>query len=316
MFRSLTPPILLADRIRQFNGLLPGVYDGAEDAIHDARVALRRLRETLELVRDQYDQHALVAIEARLSKAARALGRIRDADCGQRVIQEVERRFPFAAATLGRLRAACMDRQYKSRRKAVKKLDALELHTLPRILERAWQRPVRRWSNWKETVLRHVALRAEDLRSSIDRGTGVYFSKRAHSTRVAIKQLRDTLELAATLGALTAARSVRLLKKAQDALGAAHDRDVLRKRLENLRRRDETTIDVIEADALAHFLRTETLALHQRYIDRREELLAICDLYTATPRRGVTAARVAVVAGLSLPPLLLWSRNSASARTE
>jgi CHAD domain-containing protein len=317
MLRTPAPSILLVDRVHEFNALLPRVYDGAEDAIHDARVALRRMSEALSLVRDQYDEHALAAIEARLSKAARALGRVRDADTGQRVIQEVEQRFPFAAATLGRLRTAGADRQYKSRRKAIKKLEALELQELPQILERAWQRPSRRWPPaWKATALRQVALRAEDLRSSIARATGVYFSKRAHSTRTAIKQLRYTLELAAALGVPPARKSIRLLKKAQDVLGAAHDRDVLLDRLETLRGREAESIDAVEADALARFLRAETLALHQRYINWREDVLAICDVCTASPRRGITAARIAMVAGVGLPSLLLLARNSASARTE
>jgi CHAD domain-containing protein len=317
MFRSPTPSILLADRVRDFNQLLPGVYDGIQDAIHDARVALRRMGEALTLVREQYDEHALAAIETRLTKAARALGRIRDADSGQQIIYEVERRFPFAAATLGRLRTIGTEQQYKSRRKAIKKLEALELDTLPRVLERAWHRPVKRAVNWKDSVLRHVTMRAEDLLSSIDRATGVYFSKRAHSTRIAIKHLRYTLELAHALGALAVDRKkVRLLKKAQNVLGAAHDRDLLRDQLEALRRRDDVKVDAIEADALARFLRADTLALHQRYIDWREDLLAICEGCTATRRRGMTAARVAVVAGLGVPSLFLLSRNSVSVRTE
>jgi CHAD domain-containing protein len=100
MFHTTGPSTLLVDRMRDFQGQLPAVFDGSEDAIHDARVALRRVSEALSLVRDDYDEHALAAIEARLSKAVRALGRVRDADCSQRLVQEVERRFPFAAATL------------------------------------------------------------------------------------------------------------------------------------------------------------------------------------------------------------------------
>ena len=316
MLHTQTPSTLLVDRVNDFDSLLSGVYDGSEDAIHDARVALRRIREALALVREQYDEHALAAIEAQVSKAARALGRVRDADSGQQLIQDVERRFPFAAATLGRLRSAYLDQQYKSRRKAIKKLEALELHRLPRLIERAAHHtPGRLSGSWKGSLLRHVALRADELRASIEHASGVYFSKRAHSTRMAIKQLRYTLELAATLGVALAPRGIRLLKKAQEALGAAHDRDVLLDELETLRRRESGAIDPIEVDALSRFLRAETLALHQRYVERRQELLSLCRLCCSSPRRGITAARVAMVAGIGIPSLLLLSRNSTSVRT-
>ena len=318
MLRMSSPSTLLRQRVRDFHQHLPSVYDGSEEAIHDARVALRRVTEALSLMREQYDEHALAAIEARLAKAARALGRVRDADSGQHVIQEVERRFPFAAATLARLRVACAERQYKKRRKAIKKLEALELDGLPGVLERARHRAPRRWplaSGWKDAILSHIALRAEHLHTSIDRASGIYFSNRAHSTRTAIKQLRYTLELAAALGAHPPAKQIRLLKKAQDALGAAHDREVLLDWLDALRHREGDAVDAVETDALARFLRAETLALHDRYIGWRPELLAICDRYCAPPRRGITAARVAMLAGIGIPSLLLL-RNSASTQTE
>jgi CHAD domain-containing protein len=320
MLRTLTPSTLLVDRVRDFQCHLPGIYDGNELAIHDARVALRRVSEALSLARGDYDEHALAAIEARLAKAARALGRVRDADSGQQVIHDVEQRFPFAAATLSRLRLACADQQLKSRRKAIKKFEALELDELARLIERARRRPARRWllaaPAWKASLLSQVADRAEHLRASIVHATGVYFSKRAHSTRIAVKQLRYTLELASTLGARPDKRSVRLLKKAQEVLGAAHDRDVLLNRLDQMRRRDGSGVDLVEADALARFLRSETLTLHQRYIARRDELLAICAACTAPPRRGLTATRAAVIAGVGVPSILLLSRNSTSTQTE
>jgi CHAD domain-containing protein len=318
MLHTHDPSAVILNHIRDLQAHLPGIYDGVELSIHDGRVSLRRACEALSLMRDDYDHKALAAIEERLAKATRALGRVRDADAGQHVLQEMERKFPFAAATIGQLRVEFSANQYRARRKAVKKLEALELDGLERELSHAWRGHSRHWPlpsrGWKRSIVCHLAVRAEHVRTSIARATGVYLPNRAHATRVAIKQLRYTLELAATLGAAGTRRSVRFLKKAQEALGAAHDREVLLEHLEHLRRRDGSRINPVEADALARFLRAEALALHQQYVESRADLLGVCGKWTPAPRRGV-AARALAIAGLGVPSLLLLARNSASART-
>jgi CHAD domain-containing protein len=316
MLRTYSPSVLIADRIHDVQRHLPGVYDGVEIAVHDARVAVRRACEAFSLLAGHYDADAVAALEERLSKVARALGRVRDADCGQRLIQDVEQRFPFVAATLARLRVQLADSQYATRRKAIKKLESLELQSLAQQLARAERGAIRRWPfqarAWKRAVPRSIGLRAEQLRSSMAHATGVYFPNRAHATRIAIKQLRYALELAAALGLLHGRRGLRVLRKVQDVLGAAHDRQVLLEHLKALRRRDGDRIDVTEVDALARFLRAEALALHRQYLEWRADLVTICETYTASRPRMTVAKRAAVIAGIGVPTLLLWQGTTSS----
>ena len=68
---------------------------------------------------------------------------------------------------------------------------------------------------------------------STDHAGGVYFRNRSHRARVAIKQFRYALELGDSLG-VAAIADVRPLRKAQNALGAAHDRDVLLRQITEL----------------------------------------------------------------------------------
>lgn len=316
MLRTYSPSALITERIHDLQRHLPGVYDGVETAVHDARVAVRRICEAFSILGDHYDDDAIAGMHDRLSKAARALGRVRDADCGQRLLQDVEQRFPHAAATLARLRVKLADSQYANRRKAIKKLETLELQSLPEQLARAQSGGTRPWPfqsrSWKLAIPRAIGLRAEQLQSSIAHATGVYFPNRAHATRIAIKQLRYSLELAAALGALRGRRGLRVLRKAQDVLGAAHDREVLLAHLEALRRSDADAVNVAEADALARFLRAEALALHRRYLEWRAELVAICGTYAASPRRMTVARRAAMIAGIGVPTLLLWQGTTSS----
>jgi CHAD domain-containing protein len=316
MLRTSSPSTLIADRIHDLQRHLPGVYDGVEIAVHDARVAVRRACAVFSLVADQYDDDAIADIQKRLSKAARALGRVRDADSSQRLAQDVEQRFPYAAATLSLLRVRLADSQYASRRKAIKKLEALELESLPGQLARAQRSAIRRWPfhtrSWKLAIPRAVGLRAEQLRRSIAHATGVYFPNRAHAARIAIKQLRYSLELAAALGALRGRRGLRVLRKAQNVLGAAHDREVLLEHVDALRRSEADRINLTEADALARFLRAEALALHRRYLEWRGDLIAICETYTPSRRRLTVARRAAVIAGIGVPTLLLWQGTTSS----
>lgn len=97
--------------------------DGDEFAIHQTRVAIRRLRELLSLLRSDYDEDELAGLERRLSVAFDALGRVRDADTGQRLVEYVEARLPSAPITLSRLRAATGRRQLTERRRAIKALE-------------------------------------------------------------------------------------------------------------------------------------------------------------------------------------------------
>jgi CHAD domain-containing protein len=299
-------------------GHLAAVKTGSEDAIHEARVSIRHLREGLSVARVDYKEDDVAAIEHALARAARALSRARDADVGQRLIQHVAARFPFAPRVLGRLQTAIAVEQVALRRKAIKKLERLELESLPEQLRHAQRHNVA-WlesrRGWRTALGRHTQLRTADVRLSIDRAGAVYFPNRLHSARVAIKQLRYTLELADRLGSWRPPGTVGVLKKAQATLGEAHDRHVLLARLDALRAAD-TTVNRDEIDALEQFLRAEILARHEKYVQLLPRILAVCDACTPPLRRSYGAGPVVVAAGFVLPSLILLRRLTSSSTTD
>ena len=104
---------------------------GSEDAIHQARIGIRRLFEELPLAVNRFDEDELEAVRRRLSRAARALSRVRDADIGQRLVDSMAARVLTSSTMLGRLRDVMMEHREKARRKAIKTLEAIDLSARP-----------------------------------------------------------------------------------------------------------------------------------------------------------------------------------------
>lgn len=309
MFATNHPATRLSNALRDLDREMPGLRDGAESSIHQARVAIRRLRESLALTRGEFDEDALEQFETRLARAFKALGRARDADTAHALVQHVETVFPLAPATLGQLRAAVARSQLGTRRKMIKTIEAVNLAALPHQLAHAY-RSADRWFGagraWREQVAAHLAHRAEEARTAIAHAGGVYFPKRSHSARIALKQLRYALELADASGVRHIPRALRTLRKAQDVLGEAHDHEVLRERLDDLA--SEGIADAREARALDQFLDAAIRSLHARYLEARSDILDICAAAAAPPRRRAVIVRSAAAAALALPAVMLAKR--------
>src|SRR5262245_33274637 len=100
--------------------MLPGVRDGNADAIHDARVATRRLRAAAPLAAEgEADESSDEPLDA-IRQLGRSFGRARDVDVAIERLEDVERRLPGAARSLAALRQTLTARQEKSRRRLVK----------------------------------------------------------------------------------------------------------------------------------------------------------------------------------------------------
>src|SRR5215510_4193341 len=93
--------------VRQSEELLkniPGVRDGDADAIHDARVATRRIRALLEALGDNDANHVALAEEMR--GLGRSLGAARDLDVVVALFEEEIWEVPEAARTVASLKRA------------------------------------------------------------------------------------------------------------------------------------------------------------------------------------------------------------------
>ncbi len=308
MFTSSGPMEILSHSIAEFVRQIPSIREGSEEGVHRSRVAIRRMRESLALVRDDYDADALTAVEQQLASAFRALGRTRDADVAQALVQGVERRFPLAPSVIGHLRASLAATQVTTRRKLIKKVESLELDRIDRTLRRARRpRHLRNGRQWRTVLRDHVIGRAIDVQHSLERVGGVYFPNRAHAARVTIKQLRYAVELAGATGAWQPRRGLKPLRRAQESLGDAHDHELLIARVDDLVV-DGAELNPREVSGMQQFLRGAAAARHATFLATRGGVADICAVCRAWPEHG--HRRIAMLAaGLTLPALLLLRRR-------
>jgi CHAD domain-containing protein len=304
------PQRLFSDAFAALMDELGGLRDGDEQAIHKARVAIRRLRESLPLVREDYSEDDLRAVDERLTHAFKALGRARDADTAQRLVQHVEMRFPLAPAMLGHLRLAIAREQLLLRRRLIKALEAADIANLPEQFSaaRRRERRMRRSPSWREALRLHVRNRAADLQQAVEHAGGVYFPKRTHDTRVALKQFRYALELARATGIWRAPGALRVLRKTQDALGDAHDREVLIARVHSLVN-DGVAVEPGEARAIEHFLAGEIRGLHEQYLAARPRIRETCQASLSARRQLPVRTGAMALAALALPVVIARRRS-------
>jgi CHAD domain-containing protein len=318
MLGSRTPTSILQEQLSNLAATLPAIRDGDDKAIHDARVATRRLRETLALVA-AYTEAEVGGIGDVVRRFGRALGKARDVAIVLELIADFRRRVPIAVGVLGAMEVSVARARRDSLRELIKEMENCEVEKLQqhagRLLRRSHFLLSRRTNHWRHALRAHISERAHDLRAAMHHATGVYFPNRSHSTRIAVKKLRYPLELASDTGVWKAPRAMKRLKKVQEDLGRAHDLQVLLDRVRELERSAATSDGI---DALVATLEAEIQELYARYTVRRLSLEAICDACDRLSHRRVPRAVIAATAtaSVAIPALVLVHRWSAGARSE
>jgi CHAD domain-containing protein len=291
---------------------LPGVSEGDGDAIHDARVATRRLRAALSLVSPAGTTDGTGQVLPTIRALGRALGRAREEDEALRLLDEIERRAPGAAAAAATMRARLLPRQLRRRRQLIKRLESLDLETVDRLGEMVGRRsrflPPWGVASFGQSLRAAVGRRAEAAERKVHHAAGVYFPNRAHRARIAIKKLRYLAELVER-GERARKPAVRALKNAQETLGKIHDREMLLARLSDVME-DE---DIHGARELARVLEAECRSIFESYRAMRPAVLSACADLRAWAERSAASRprpRLLVVGALAVPSaaILLASR--------
>jgi CHAD domain-containing protein len=309
MFGKRTPAVLLDQQAGLLSAQLDGLNDGRVDAVHDARITTRRIRELLALVPPTNAGDADDDVASGYQQLGRALGKVRDIDVRIALLRNLETHAPQAAPSLvvvrldhERERLAKMRRLIKTLEKidVVRLIEALSARhpTAPRtrLTSGAWQEPLR-------------DLLVERARRAVERiahATGVYFPHRAHSARIAIKTLRYATEIAQAIGSADLSAPIKSLRKGQEVLGDLHDRQVLAETLSVEETREG--IDGRHLRLIGQVLEGEILALHAKYLERRAAVREACTeiersasprVLTRLPDRAVMVGGALLVTGLA-----------------
>lgn len=301
MFGTASASANVSRQVDELLRHLEGVKEGAAEAVHQSRVTIRRLREQLALAAAHLDEDELQIILRRLKRGARALSRLRDADVGRRLLENVTARALADPMIASRLREMLLQEREAAWRQAIKALEKLKLEELPGDVGSVPRRRRRRLGRVKSSFRDHLASRAGDVRSAMAKAGAIYFPNRLHSARIAIKRLRYAIELGDRMGAERPAGALGTLKKAQDLLGEAHDRELLLARFEQLRAEAKNGEDIVRLETA---VRSDIRDSHHRYLALRPEIEAITEMCSITTS-GHRVRNALVAAGIAVPSLML-----------
>jgi CHAD domain-containing protein len=313
-----SPETFVREQLDELNTQLPGVRDGSDDAIHDARVAMRRLREGLPLLGSPKPD--LERARRWLRKTGRALGRIRDLDVMLELAIATVQRLPAAAVPLQHLLVELRGSRDAALRRAVKRLERQDrkpiLAPLGARTRGAW-RAVAGGRRWADSLADRIVQRASALEKAIGRAGGLNFPNRLHDVRIAAKKLRYALEAAHATRAAHVPGAMALLKRVQDVLGDLHDRHVFLQTVEERAAGAGPEHDAA-FDAVRAYVATEGRDLHRRYLGERDDLVELCDEARSAVRRRkpgfLRAVRgpvlIAAAGALAVPPAVRLLRRA------
>lgn len=247
-------PRILTARLRdveQYEAGLP-----AEDPVHDMRVAARRLRAALRLLR-------LRELDPPVKELQDALGDVRDLQLQVAWLRERDQK-------LAQRREALLQKAMRALEGALAKWRG---QTLPRLLEAAGRTKFRgKLSGGKVRALlrRRLERFEERLEAALEKPTPLPM----HRVRISVKQLRYLFELVQRALPKAAGLLLTELPPLQEALGELHDVDV---RVDLLRRHRRAALLREQEDAREKLAKIVGAELQrwkdQRTADRTRQLL-------------------------------------------
>jgi CHAD domain-containing protein len=288
MKRTNPSELIIRQRLAALSRTLPGARKGDVQAVHQARVATRRIREALPLVARGRTGKSL---KKSVRKLTRALGPVRELDVALMNLDQLRNTGEVSEAAIARLRQLVTEERQRVGAEMVRLISHYNLAKFQKkAVEAAARGPEASGTRDPRRIaaaLGRAARRAEELRAAIDNAAGIYLPDRLHQVRITVKKLRYALEIAQDLSGSRATARIRTLKRVQDLLGRMHDLEMLIARTRAVQGRAGAPNLSLSADLdhLVRRLENECRRLHVRYMNERRALLRICDYVSAREAR-------------------------------
>ena len=279
----------LRSRVAVFAQKSKRLYDGDGDALHRTRVASRRLRELVPVLR--LDAHTTRKLSRSLKKVTRRLGVVRDVDVLMCLIEELHRDRRYSSNALQRVQSAVEAERKTAGERLDARLPRAKLQKVTRRLKRltkqlqaddtssreAGEPRGRKATLW--AIEARTTRRATRVGDAIAAAGTVYAPAPLHQVRIALKKFRFALELKAEASLQPATGEIAALKNAQDLLGRLHDLQVLIDRARELQaaRVGSDLTASRELGSLVRLLERDCRKLHARYVRTSSNLIAIAE---------------------------------------
>ena len=286
--------VMIRQRLLALTRTLPSASKGDVNAIHQARVATRRVRAALPIVTRGSRRRKLKKSFTRLT---RALGGVRELDVAILTLDELASDPSMPSEGLQQLRMVLQEQRQRLYTEMNGTVEHVDLNRLQRKTLAAAERAIEQDADQSDvkrlkSVTRRAGRRALALQAAIENAGNIYLADRLHQVRIAVKKLRYAMEIARELSRSRASARIRLLKNVQDLLGRMHDLEVLITRIRALQGSDRAPTLKVSADLdrLVRRLETECRQLHVRYMGFKRKLLELCDYVTAADDRQPASA--------------------------
>jgi CHAD domain-containing protein len=275
--------------------MLQGLDEGDVHALHQARVASRRLREILPVL--QVNADVARRLGRKLRKVTQRLGAVRELDVLSLLIDELQASGRYDTQALRRVASAIGEERAHAREKLLAKLPTEELHRIAGKLNKVAGdlKTGKSSRGWRWAVEARVTHRASVLKDALADAGALYLPERLHAVRIAVKKLRYASEVSVEASGLKTKGELRSLKRGQDILGRLHDMQVLLDRVRQLQA-SLTPPDVTmwrKLDTLTTALENDCRRLHARFMRQRTVVLTVCDRSASAKAPAAGARRAA-----------------------
>ena len=275
--RPKVTSILLTRQARALHRYLPAAIAGDDTGVHRARVASRRLRESVPVLAADL-KHSGKA-RRKIRRLTRALGTVRELDVSLLLLDELSAAEELSRAALQDVRLHVVEERDRRRQTMLARLADVKADKLERRLQSVTEAlDLDGSEKWRQALGTRLVKRAKRLVLAVEMAGQLYAPERLHEVRLATKKLRYGLELAADSGIAAARPLVRSLQRAQEMLGRLNDLQVL-----------QTHVRAVQAapvgravphqglDAIAGRIEEECRRLHGRYVAQSEGLRALAE---------------------------------------
>jgi CHAD domain-containing protein len=283
--------LLMNQRLATLIDAMPAAQAGDVRSVHQARVASRRLREALPVLRASVHQHRLGRVRRQVRRMTRALGPVRELDVALTHLDELANREIVSARALAYVRQEIARERLERRRELLAAITPGKIDKLRDDLGHVATGPeTPRPAEAIEQAEHQVMRRAQKLAAAVQHAGGLYLPDRLHRVRVAAKKLRYAMEVDRELRRSRGTARIAQLKRLQDVLGLMHDFEMLidhTRHVQALIAAQDRAL-AIELDAVVRTLEEECRVQHATYMRRRTSILKLCD--ALTPAQPTAAA--------------------------
>jgi CHAD domain-containing protein len=287
---------VLRRQLRALLHHLPRAKRGRTRAVHQARVASRRLREALPVAMQAVTASDRPNVRRDVRKVTVALGRVREMDVA---LAEFDREASAASTWSGsvvqRVREHLEAERGRREREMKARLAALNVKRLEdRVKALANAIEERPPHSWRRVVSGRLRRRSRRFGEALRAVGTLYAIDTLHALRIAGKKLRYTLELAQQAAGAPVAQDLAALERLQDLLGRIRDLQILQEQVHVVAAdaaHDATLTRSL--DSLAGDFDAECRDLHARFLRRTPRLAALADRVSRQAAADLAVRRVA-----------------------